>query len=100
MEDKRRLNGGHSTKTAGLDKRKNPFKDLISQAVSEKNFITIFQKLEGDAMKGNVQSAKLYLEYTIGKPMQSVDITSDGGSITIPTINFTANATDIDSEDI
>jgi hypothetical protein len=41
-------------------------------------------------MSGDVQSAKLYLEYTVGKPMQSVDITSDGGSVNIPTISFTS----------
>ena len=88
--DKRKKNGGHSTISKGLDKRKSPYKALISQAISEPKFIKIFQKLEADALHGNIQAAKLYLEYTIGKPMQSVDITSEGNSINIPTISFTS----------
>jgi hypothetical protein len=83
-------NGGWSTKAKGIDRRKNPFKALISEAISEDNFITVFQTLEASAMTGDVQSAKLYLEYTIGKPMQSVDITSEGNTVNIPTISFTS----------
>ena len=83
-------NEGWSTKAKGIDRRKNPFKQLINEATSEANFIAVFQTLEASAMSGDVQSAKLYLEYTVGKPMQSVDITSDGGSVNIPTISFTS----------
>ena len=83
-------NVGWSTKTKGVDRRKNQFKQLINDATSEQNFISVFQTLEASAMSGDVQSAKLYLEYTVGKPMQSVDITSDGGSVNIPTISFTS----------
>ena len=83
-------NGGWSTKSKGIDRRKNPFKQLINEATSQENFIAVFQTLEASAMSGDVQSAKLYLEYTVGKPMQSVDITSDGGSVNIPTISFTS----------
>ena len=81
--------GGWSTKAKGIDRRKNPFKALITEATSQENFIAVFQTLEASEMSGDVQSAKLYLEYTVGKPMQSVDITSDGGSVNIPTISFT-----------
>jgi len=83
-------NEGWSTKAKGIDRRKNPFKQLITEATSQENFISVFQTLEASAMSGDVQSAKLYLEYTVGKPMQSVDITSDGGSVNIPTISFTS----------
>ena len=83
-------NEGWSTKAKGIDRRKNPFKQLINEATSQENFIAVFQTLEASAMSGDVQSAKLYLEYTVGKPMQSVDITSDGGSVNIPTISFTS----------
>ena len=83
-------NEGWSTKAKGIDRRKNPFKALITEATSQENFISVFQTLEASAMSGDVQSAKLYLEYTVGKPMQSVDITSDGGSVNIPTISFTS----------
>ena len=90
-------NEGWSTKAKGIDRRKNPFKQLITEATSQENFIAVFQTLEASAMSGDVQSAKLYLEYTVGKPMQSVDITSDGGSVNIPTISFTS-AIDITPE--
>ena len=83
-------NEGWSTKAKGIDRRKNPFKQLITEATSQENFIAVFQTLEASAMSGDVQSAKLYLGYTVGKPMQSVDITSDGGSVNIPTISFTS----------
>ena len=88
--DKRKNNGGNSTIAKGIDSRKNPFKALISEETSQENFIAVFQTLEAAAMTGDVQSAKLYLEYTIGKPMQSVDITSEGNSVNIPTISFTS----------
>jgi len=84
-------NEGWSTKAKGIDRRKNPFKQLITEATSQENFIAVFQTLEASAMSGDVQSAKLYLEYTVGKPMQSVDITSDGGIVNIPTISFTSS---------
>ena len=83
-------NEGWSTKAKGIDRRKNPVKSLITEATSQENFISVCQTLEASAMSGDVQSAKLYLEYTVGKPMQSVDITSDGGSVNIPTISFTS----------
>jgi hypothetical protein len=88
--DKRKNNGGNSTIAKGIDRRKNPFKALISEATSQENFIAVFRTLEASAMTGDVQSAKLYLEYTVGKPMQSVDITSEGNSVNIPTISFTS----------
>lgn len=97
--DKRNNNGGNSTKAKGLDKRKSPYRELISQATTEADFIGVIQKLQANALKGDTQATKLYLEYTVGKPTLAVDITSDGGSITIPTINFTS-ATDIDHEEI
>jgi len=97
--DKRKNNGGNSTKTKGIDKRKSPYRDLISQATTEADFIGVFQKLQANALKGDTQATKLYLEYTIGKPTIAVDITSEGNSVTIPTINFTS-ATDIDHEEV
>ena len=97
--DKRKNNGGNSTKSTGIDKRKSPYRALVTQATTEKDFIAVFQKLQQNALKGDTQATKLYLEYTIGKPTLAVDITSEGNSITIPTINFTS-ATDIDHEEL
>jgi len=97
--DKRKNNGGNSTKSLGIDKRKSPYRALVTQATTEKDFIAVFQKLQQNALKGDTQATKLYLEYTIGKPTLAVDITSEGNSITIPTINFTS-AQDIEHEEI
>lgn len=97
--DKRKNNGGNSTKTTGIDKRKNSYRQLVSQATTEADFIGVFQKLQANALKGDTQATKLYLEYTIGKPTIAVDITSEGNSVTIPTINFTS-AQDIDHEEV
>tara|TARA_R110000764_G_scaffold19370_1_gene50958 strand:+ start:1647 stop:1943 length:297 start_codon:yes stop_codon:yes gene_type:complete len=97
--DKRKNNGGNSTKALGIDKRKSPYKALVTQATTEEDFIAVFQKLQQNALKGDTQATKLYLEYTIGKPTLAVDITSEGNSITIPTINFTS-AQDIEHEEI
>ena len=81
-------NGGWSTKAKGIYRHKKPFKQLITEATSQENFIAVFQTLEASAMSGDVQSAKLYLEHTVGKPTQSVVITSHGGSVNIPTLSF------------
>lgn len=97
--DKRKNNGGNSTKALGIDKRKSPYRALVTQATTEEDFIAVFQKLQQNALKGDTQATKLYLEYTIGKPTLAVDITSEGNSITIPTINFTS-AQDIEHEEI
>ena len=97
--DKRKNNGGNSTKAKGIDKRKNSYRQLVSQATTEADFIGVFQKLQANALKGDTQATKLYLEYTIGKPTIAVDITSEGNSVTIPTINFTS-AQDIDHEEV
>ena len=51
-------NEGWSTKAKGIDRRKNPFKQLITEATSQENFIAVFQTLEASAMSGDVQSAK------------------------------------------
>ena len=99
--DGRKSNGGHSTKAIGVDKRKNLYRHLINEAVSESNFLTIMKTIEANAMEGDLQSAKLYLEYTAGKPLQGIDITSDGNSVSIPTINFgNIVSRDLESEDV
>ena len=34
-------------------------------------------------------AAKIFLEYYIGKPKDSLDVTTNGDSVNIPLINFT-----------
>ena len=102
--DKRKNNGnkGHSTVSKGIDKRKNNYRGMISEVATELQFKAVFIKLQELAIEGDIAAIKLYVEYTAGKTVQGVDITSGGSSITIPTINFTSSEDiiDIDSEDI
>ncbi len=90
MEDKRKNNGGHSTKAKGIDKRKNQFKDIFADALTKQDLINVIKKMHDKAInEQDVNAAKLILEYCLGKPQQSVDMTSGGESINIPTVNFT-----------
>jgi len=78
--DKRKENGGHSTKSKGVDKRKNEYKRAIENAISLddveralKKCIQIYIRDDKDRM----QALKLILEYTVGKPKETVEL--EGG---------------------
>jgi hypothetical protein len=74
MEDKRKSNGGHSTKSLGVDKRKNKYLDLLDKASTEDEVVSVIEKLKDIATtKGDVQAIKLYLEYYLGKPKETID---------------------------
>ena len=88
--DGRKNNGGNSTKSKGNDKRKNDFKKAINDAFSTSDVVEVLESLKATAIKDNdIQAAKVFLEYTAGKPTIQLEI--DGGlEITsIPSINFT-----------
>ena len=48
-----------------------------------------YKALKNAVKKQQPWAVKLYFEYMYGKPRQSTDITTNGDSITMPTINFT-----------
>lgn len=78
--DKRKNNGGHSTKSkSGLDKRQNKYREALENAATvedvEKVIKTVFNKAVKDE---DMQAAKLFLEYYLGKPKDSLDITTGG----------------------
>lgn len=73
MEDKRKQNGGHSTKSKGIDKRKNNFKDALSNACTLKDVERVILALKESAFDGEVQAMKLFLEYYLGKPTQIIE---------------------------
>jgi hypothetical protein len=76
MEDKRKLNGGHSTKAKGVDKRKNKYLHLLDEAATDKDVISVIKKLKDIAeTKGDVQAIKLFLEYYLGKPKETIENT-------------------------
>tara|TARA_R110000744_G_scaffold305099_1_gene413457 strand:- start:304 stop:594 length:291 start_codon:yes stop_codon:yes gene_type:complete len=76
--DKRKNNGGHSTKSKGLDKRRNQFKDVLKDTMQESELASVFQMLYDKAvLEHDVAAAKLIIEYAVGKPSQQLDVTSE-----------------------
>ncbi len=77
--DKRKQNGGHSTKaTKSTDKRCNPNKKLLEQYIDQDfdydKLSKLMKKLYQDAIAGDVKSASLFLSYILGKPKETKDI--------------------------
>jgi hypothetical protein len=94
--DKRKNNGnnGHSTKAkdGSIDKRKNEYRDALSEASTKQDVIDVINMIKNKAVKDqDTRAAQIFLEYYLGKPKDSLDITTNGDSITLPTINFTSN---------
>ena len=92
MAHSRAENGGHSTKTKDgkIDKRKNEYKSALQEASTKEDVISVIQMILNKAVRDeDIPAAKLYLEYYLGKPKDSLDVTTNGKSITLPTINFT-----------
>ncbi len=74
--DKRRFNGGNSTKSKGIDKRKNPYKDVINDVITYDELAKVLKMLLGKAInEQDVPASKLLLEYSLGKPTETKDIT-------------------------
>tara|TARA_R110002020_G_scaffold328309_1_gene544264 strand:- start:705 stop:989 length:285 start_codon:yes stop_codon:yes gene_type:complete len=81
-EDKRKHNGGNSTKSKGLDKRKNNYRHDINNAFTSEDVIEVLRKCKKDWIeKNNIQAAKIFLENLVTKPTQDIDITSNGETI-------------------
>ena len=71
--DKRKLNGGNSTKALGVDKRKNQYLELLDKASTSDEIIKVIQTLKAKSLEGDIQAIKLFLEYYLGKPKETVD---------------------------
>lgn len=89
--DKRKFNGGNSTRAKGVDKRKNEYRNALENAASVKDVETVIKEVFKQAKGGDLTACKLFLEYYLGKPVQQTDITSDGDSINVPVITFTTS---------
>lgn len=76
--DKRKNNGGNSTKAKGIDKRKNEYKKLLDKASTSEEVVSVIVKLKQEALKGDMQAIKLFLEYYLGRPTERIDHTTDG----------------------
>ena len=74
MADGREANGGNSTKSKGVDKRKNVYREALTNALDtddiEKVFKMLFNKVTED---DDTAAAKILLEYYIGKPHQTIE---------------------------
>lgn len=80
--DNRRNNGGNSTKAKGIDKRKNPFREVIAESQTPDDVKAVLNMVKTKAIsEQDIPAAKLYLEYTLGKPDQTIDL--DGLSFPI-----------------
>lgn len=76
--DKRKNNGGNSTKAKGLDRRKNTYKHILDDALSEKDLLEVVRMLKSKSVNDeDVAAAKILLEYYIGKPTQQMDINAN-----------------------
>ncbi len=78
MADNRKNNGnkGHSTKAKGLDRRKNPYKNIVQEVVTVEKLADVLKMLLGKAIEEqDIPASKLLLEYSLGKPTETKDIT-------------------------
>jgi len=76
--DKRKNNGnkGHSTKAKGIDKRKNEYLELLKEASTRDEIVKVIKTLKDKALKeSDMQAIKLFLEYYLGKPKETIEQT-------------------------
>ena len=81
MADGRRNNGnkGHSTKPTSLkDKRLNPFRNVLKEAATPEQVKEVIVAMYKKAKEGDTKAANLFLNYYLGKPKESIDITATG----------------------
>ena len=77
--DKRKNNGGNSTKSKGVDKRKNPFRQAVEYAITDEELISVLKMLYLKSMEGDVGAAKEVLNRCLGKSIETkiVEMTTD-----------------------
>ena len=86
--DKRKNNGGNSTKAKGLDKRKNIYKDALEVLTIDK-LKEVLTMLHNKAVKEDDTAAgKILLEWYLSKPTASTDLTTNGKGINISPIEW------------
>ena len=80
--NKRKQNGGHSTKSTGIDKRKNEYRNALQIAATIDDVVKVIQAVLRKAVtEDDIPAAKLFLEYYLGKPKESIDIYSTGDNV-------------------
>jgi len=71
--DKRKNNGGNSTKAKGVDKRKNEYRNALQDAANVDDVKDVIKNVLEQAKEGDLSASKLFLEYYLGKPTQTID---------------------------
>ncbi len=72
--DKRKNNGGHSTKAKGFDKRKNDYKEVLENSLTSEDLSKVIKMLFNKSIKDeDVNASKILLEYYLGKPTQTIE---------------------------
>ena len=71
--DKRKCNGGHSTKAKGYDKRKNEYKNVLNDALTTEDLTDVVKMLLDKAKAKDVKAAQILMEYYLGKPSQTIN---------------------------
>jgi len=74
--DKRKNNGGHSTKAKGFDKRKNEYKTVLENALTSDDLQKVVKMLFNKSINDeDVTASKILLEYYLGKPKETIETT-------------------------
>lgn len=93
MSDKRKNNGGHSTK--GKAGRKSKAEEmglpmLLKAAITNDDWIALFGVCKQKAKEGSSKHLELLMHYQFGKPSQTIDLNQSGSlDINVPKIIFT-----------
>ena len=78
-EDKRKYNGGHSTvPKRPTDKRLNPFKHVLKEALTPEKVIKVIEATYKKAIEGDTRAATLIMNYYLGKPKENIELSASG----------------------
>lgn len=106
MNDTKKSKRGGARDGAGRksNKEKLGIDRLLSEAISDDEWITIFRALKGKAKRGDSTAAKLLMAYAFGEPDKSIEINgskdrpieilvtyADRDNVTAPTPGATGN---------
>ena len=76
------MNGGNSTKSTGIDKRKNAYRNAVLHKFKELFIVN-----------EDIQAGKTILEYCVVKPTTEIDLKNNGVTL-IPTVTITQKEAD------
>ena len=82
MEDRRKYNGGNSTKAVRADdKRLNPMRKALQEAFTPQDVVRVLKEVQSKALnpdnRDQIAAAKLFLEYALGRPKENIELTTN-----------------------